>query len=365
VLLVEDNEINQLIAVELLRAVGGQVVVAQNGLEALEELARTPSPFHVVLMDLAMPVMDGWEATRRIRSESRWHDLPILAMTAHAFAEERDRCLAAGMQDHLTKPIDPDRLYQALTAYKPESSAPSPAAAPAAAAPAPAPAPPGPSLDPPSAVNPGAKPLDRLREAGVDVAGALRRTAGDESLYLKLLNSFATTQRTAVEQVEQALASGDHATAERLVHTIKGVAGNLGAMVLHSSADALEHALRESAPTETVQQTFNQCLTSTLQLLDAALHQPELARSGETDQASPAEAGPDQGLADTHKDLLNTLASLIDCGDGEAIELAAREQTLLQRILGDQVYAQLHSQLDDLEFEAALTTLQPALGGPP
>lgn len=364
VLLVEDNEINQLIAVELIRAVGGQVVVAQNGLEALEDLECTPSPFHVVLMDLAMPVMDGWEATHRIRSESRWHDLPILAMTAHAFAEERDRCLVAGMQDHLTKPIDPDRLYQALTAYRPESPAPSAAvaAAPAAAA---APGPAGPSLDAPSAANPGAKPLDALREAGVDVAGALRRTAGDQSLYLKLLNSFATTQRTAVEQVEQALASGDHATAERLVHTIKGVAGNLGVMALHSSADALEHALRERAPTDTAQQTFNQCLTSTLQWLDAALHQPELARSGETDPPtpSPAETAPDQGLADTHRDLLHTLAGLIDCGDGEAIELAAREQTLLQQILGDQVYSQLHRQLDDLEFEAALATLQPALGG--
>ncbi|WP_408645526.1 response regulator [Vulcanococcus limneticus] len=344
---------NQLIAVELLRAVGGQVVVAQNGLEALEELARTPSPFHVVLMDLAMPVMDGWEATRRIRSESRWHALPILAMTAHAFAEERDRCLAAGMQDHLTKPIDPDRLYQALTAYKPESNAPSPSTSP-----------PRPSLDPPSAVNPGAKPLEALREAGLDVAGALRRTAGDEALYLKLLNSFANTQRTAVEQLEQALGSGDHTTAERLVHTIKGVAGNLGAMALHRSADALEQALREGAPAETAQQTFNQSLTSTVQLLDAALGQTVLASSTETDQAGPAEAAPDQGLADTHRELLNTLASLIDCGDGEAIELAAREQTLLQRILGDQVYAQLHRQLEDLEFEAALSTLQTALGGP-
>ncbi len=126
----------------------------------------------------------------------------------------------------------------------------------------------------------------------------------------------------------------------------------------------LEQALREGAPAETAQQTFNQSLTSTVQLLDAALGRTVLASSSETDQAGPAEAAPDQGLADTHRELLNTLASLIDCGDGEAIELAAREQTLLQRILGDQVYAQLHRQLDDLEFEAALSTLQTALGGP-
>jgi two-component system sensor histidine kinase/response regulator len=273
VLLVEDNEINQQIAVELLRAAGSQVVVAQNGLEALEALEQAPPPFHVVLMDLAMPVMDGWEATRRIRTDPRWQELPILAMTAHAFAEERDRCLTAGMQDHLTKPIDPDRFYRALTPYRPQNEA---ASATRAAQETHAP------------INRELQPLETLREGGVDVAGALRRTAGNETLYLKLLNSFLTTHRDAAQKLEETLQRGDQTSAERLVHTIKGVAGNLGAMALHASADVLEQALREGTSPAQGQELFNQCLAATVNLLDQSILPKNPAVSHEPDRGSPA-----------------------------------------------------------------------------
>jgi CheY-like chemotaxis protein len=119
VLLVEDNEINAMIAIELLDAADVEVTTAQNGSEALERLAEAAGagnspPFDMVLMDLQMPVMDGYEATRIIRGMPEYDGMPIYALTAHAFPEEKERCLALGMKDHLTKPIDVETFYGAL-----------------------------------------------------------------------------------------------------------------------------------------------------------------------------------------------------------------------------------------------------------
>jgi len=119
ILLAEDNDINQQIAVELLQGVGATIDVANNGREAWEVLSRTqdPTPYAMVLMDVQMPEMDGYQATAKIRSEPRFAKLPIIAMTAHATVEERQRCLDAGMNDHVAKPIDPSALYATLARY--------------------------------------------------------------------------------------------------------------------------------------------------------------------------------------------------------------------------------------------------------
>ena len=119
VLLVEDNAVNQQIAVELLTRGGAAVSVANNGREAVAAITGVvqPPPCDIVLMDMQMPVMDGHEATREIRSDPRYDSLPIIAMTAQAMAEERDQCLAEGMNDHITKPIDPDLLYRTVLAF--------------------------------------------------------------------------------------------------------------------------------------------------------------------------------------------------------------------------------------------------------
>jgi CheY-like chemotaxis protein len=118
VLLVEDNEINALIATELMEAVDIEVTTAQNGREALQclaEAARSSGPpFDLVLMDLQMPVMDGYEATKLIKENLEYRDIPVYALTAHALPEEKARCLALGMKEHLTKPIDVKTFYEAL-----------------------------------------------------------------------------------------------------------------------------------------------------------------------------------------------------------------------------------------------------------
>src|SRR4030095_10860973 len=119
VLLVEDNEVNQQVAVELIEGVGGLVDVAGDGLKAVTLLeAADPVPYQVVLMDVQMPEMDGYQATGRLRQQARFAALPIVAMTAHATLEERERCIAAGMTDHVSKPIDPAALYAVLGRYR-------------------------------------------------------------------------------------------------------------------------------------------------------------------------------------------------------------------------------------------------------
>ena len=208
ILLTEDNEINQQIAVELLEGAGATVTVANNGREAVEMLSGPGHPpFDVVLMDLQMPEMDGYQATAKLRSDSRLAALPIIAMTAHATVEERQRCLAAGMNDHVAKPIDPAALFEAVGRfYKPAEGAPAP--------------------DQPSSPAPQ-EALPSI--AGLDTNDGLSRVGGNRKLYVKILRQFAEQQGPALDQVADALAKGDHALAERLAHTLKGVAGNIGA----------------------------------------------------------------------------------------------------------------------------------------
>jgi PAS domain S-box-containing protein len=229
ILLAEDNEINQQVASELLAGVGCLVDVAWNGREALEMVGS--KNYDVVLMDMQMPVMDGLDATRAIRGLPGLAQLPILAMTANATAQDRERCLAAGMNDHLAKPVDPDELFAALRRW----ARPHPEAGPAGASPASAP-PDG--FDLPEGVE------------GLDVKAGLRRVLGKRALYRSLLESFVRNERGAIEKIRAALDESDPQTAERLAHSIKGAAGSLGAVLLQKAAAQLEAALHHAAAPE-------------------------------------------------------------------------------------------------------------------
>jgi PAS domain S-box-containing protein len=230
ILLTEDNEINQQIAVELLEGVGAAVVVANNGREAVERLDREPTSFDVVLMDLQMPEMDGYQATRKIRSDGRFAELPIIAMTAHATTEEKQSCLAAGMNDHVSKPIDPPTLYGTLLKYHSHD------AAPAAVQPEPV----APAV--PAASSAGDDGFGSI--AGLDPVDGLKRVAGNARLYRKLLLESREEFRSACDRMRSHLANGERAEAVRLAHTIKGVAGNLGAGRVQTAGGALEAALK-------------------------------------------------------------------------------------------------------------------------
>ena len=237
ILLAEDNEINQQIAVELLEGAGATVRVVGNGREAVEILSEgpEPAPFDLVLMDLQMPEMDGLQATSRLRADHRFVHLPIVAMTAHATLEERQRCLAAGMNDHIAKPIDPAILYETVGRYCGASGA-------------------GRSTEP--SPRGASTPRDRATTSvadetalpaveGLDTKDGLLRVAGNARLYVKLLRQFVEQQESAPARLAEALTAADHATAERLAHTVKGVAGNLGARAVQAAAADLERAIAD------------------------------------------------------------------------------------------------------------------------
>jgi signal transduction histidine kinase/DNA-binding response OmpR family regulator/HPt (histidine-containing phosphotransfer) domain-containing protein len=230
VLLTEDNAINQQIAVELLESAGARVAVANNGREAVEMLTggAFPPPFDVVLMDLQMPEMDGFQAMARIRADARLASLPVVAMTAHATQEERQRCLDAGMVDHVSKPIDPPALFAAVARHGKTGSGPVAVA---------------------TATSGGEFP----EVEGLDAKAGVARVAGNRKLYGKILREFVESQGNAVEEIRAALAGGDRVLAERLAHTLKGVAGNVGAGAVHDAAGALERGIREKAPAASVE----------------------------------------------------------------------------------------------------------------
>jgi CheY-like chemotaxis protein/HPt (histidine-containing phosphotransfer) domain-containing protein len=219
ILLVEDNAINQQIATELLKGAGAAVDIADNGRIAIMKLAAG-NRYDIVLMDLQMPEMDGYAATEAIRADSSFDALPIVAMTAHAMAEERERCLASGMNDHVSKPIDPDALLAAVARWS------------------------GRSQEKPVA-NRRAIPDVVVPLDWINVADTLQRLGGNFALYRKLLRHFVSDHAAATAQIEAALAAGDRTGAQHEAHLIKGVAGNLGAEPLYRAASELERAIQQ------------------------------------------------------------------------------------------------------------------------
>ncbi len=227
VLLVEDNLINQQVVGEMLAALGVTAEVAGNGWQALEKLRVPGARFDAVLMDLQMPDMDGYEATRQIRAQLDLAALPIIAMTAHVQAAERQKCLEAGMNDHVAKPVDPEQLLAALVRWV----EPRPRLVAAAA------------LTPEVEVGALAEPLP-----GFDVAAALRRFSGNRRLFMQLVRQFGQDYAGAAREIRAALARGDMKAARQITHTLKGLAGNLEATAVLAAAQELEAAFRPGEP---------------------------------------------------------------------------------------------------------------------
>lgn len=312
ILLTEDNEINQQIAVELLEGAGATVQVANNGKEAVEKLFNGPQPppFDIVLMDLQMPEMDGHQATVKIRSDARFAKLPIIAMTAHATIEEKQRCLATGMNDHISKPIDPSMLFETVGRYLQSAVAPVEIA---------------PHTAPPASAD------DLPAIAGLDAVDGLRRVAGNRKLYLKLLRQFVDQQADTPNQIAEQLKTNDLSTAERTAHTVKGVAANLSITEVQTSAGTLEKAIREHADPshlEDLRQHFSDVLFDLLARLRPALG----AATAETPSVpatpvAPAQAQPivaqilkqlaefDTAATESLEANRATLASLFPAGD--------------------------------------------------
>ncbi|MDY7227286.1 ATP-binding protein [Hyalangium rubrum] len=222
-LLVEDNRLNQEVAIHFLRRAGVGVDVATQGAEALERLAR--GAYDAVLMDCHMPLMDGYEATRRIRAMPGLSELPIIAMTANALEGDRERSLAAGMNDHLSKPIDAQKLYQTLGRWLAQRSRQE--ASPRV----------------PSDVGDSRK-LEQPDPRHVNMEGALLNLDGDVGLYRKVAELFLGEAPNYLEQLRVASTRGDSEAAIRAVHNLKSLAASVGAHSLRDHARALESAAK-------------------------------------------------------------------------------------------------------------------------
>lgn len=282
VLLVEDNEINQQIAREMLFRVGLEVVTADNGIEALEVLGQD-SRFDLIFMDLQMPEMDGFEATREIRLQPLWRNIPIIAMTAHAMASDRDRCLSYGMNDHVGKPIELEELHAALLRWiEPKQ--------------------------PVEAVSDEKGGEQELQDGlpdqlpGVDLVNGLARMGHDRGLYLKLLRRFWSDNLKTMDEMTAALAGGDERLVLERAHAIKGVAGNLGMQGLYEAAKGLEKAVAggKEASIETAINDFQEQLKRVLDGI-APLYQ---GKAGAGEEVRPSQGLGRGEMADGLKELL-------------------------------------------------------------
>jgi CheY-like chemotaxis protein/HPt (histidine-containing phosphotransfer) domain-containing protein len=230
ILLVEDNLINQEVATAMLSRLEGRVDIADNGWEPT---------YDAVLMDVQMPVMDGFAATRLIRAERRFSELPVIAMTAHALKGDREKCLQAGMNDYVSKPIDEYELYAALTRWiQPTEKVASP-----------------PPAKPTLKEEAWDTPSERI--PGLDFAFGLNQVLGNTGLYRKVLRLALANFSRAREAILSQLTAGDIEAARHLSHNVKGVAGNIGATDLCRAADELDGCLRKAPHTNRHQLTEN------------------------------------------------------------------------------------------------------------
>jgi len=256
ILLVEDNAFNQELALDVLSRAGIVVTVAANGQEALDMLAR--QPFDGVLMDCQMPVMDGYAATRALREQPQWRDLPVIAMTANAMVGDRDKALAAGMNDHIAKPIKIGEVFATLARWVRPAFAVSS------------------DLSPGSGT--GRYASDLLDVPGIDVRAGLAGVMGDEALYRRLLRMFRDREADFLARFRTVRTGEEAGAAMRLAHDLKSVAGTLGLHAVRQAAQVLEHACVHGAGDAEID-TQAQSVAAELEPVIAALQVLEGPRS--------------------------------------------------------------------------------------
>ena len=328
ILLVEDNEINREVAVGLLSEAGLFVDSAENGEAAIERLKN--GRYDLVLMDIQMPVMDGLTATKQIRENPLWAQLPIVAMTANAMQQDQTACLAAGMNDFVPKPIDPSRLWEILL-----------------------------KQIHPTEGRPGWKkketpPEDDLgtlsKIEGLDVQASLKRLIGKKTLYINLLRKFLTGQANSADAIRQALDGNDLVTAERIAHTAKGVAGNIGAVALQNLAETLERMLRD--------QRHPKALVEPL-----AMFEEELKRIlAALQEHLPPEEKPLPMEVDKEKlgILCRSLILLLKDNDLAVCDLFNSNAALLKTAFPE-TFSRLETSVKGYDFEVALDELEAAM----
>ncbi|MDD1621206.1 MAG: PAS domain S-box protein [Methylococcaceae bacterium] len=334
-LLAEDNPINREVALELLHGVGLAVDTAENGRIALRKVCS--NTYDLVLMDVQMPEMDGLAATRALRARPDFALLPILAMTANAFDADRYACLAAGMNDFVAKPVNPEELYATVLRWLSTADhrhLPADLAEPLSAPPFPTPTP--------------TPDMTIIALPGVDTSAGLTLVRGNVSKYRQLLRVFAETHREDMERVRELLAEDNALEAHRLTHNLKGVAATLGARTVSELATRLDNALRQDTSLAERTELARLCDKDLRQLSQAILALPDEVPS--SDEAA-SDVTPER-----QQQILAELENLLAENNARASNLAKESAHLLRAKLGDR-YLGFTRQMDVFDYEAALETL--------
>jgi len=316
-----------------LESEGAKVALASNGSEAVRVLTEgdQPPPFDVVFMDVQMPEMDGFTATRLVRAQPHLQKLPIIAMTAHVMADEVQRCFEAGMNDHVGKPIDPEAFFATLARWTRAH--------------------PG---EPPNLPSRAASARDEIilpGLAGVDVAAGLERTAGNKRLYRDLLVQFADRHESTGNRIKEAIESGDHNQAERLAHSLKGVAGNLGINQIFVLAGNLERAISESdAGTTALIAELTSGLDGQIRIIRAVLF-ADSADACKRLEARPAESG-EALLA------MARLKERLEASAADAPRVFAEVAEILRGTVAARQLDALGAFVKAFDFDAALSKLE-------
>jgi two-component system, sensor histidine kinase and response regulator len=320
VLLVEDNKINQVVALGHLEDAELSFDLAENGEVAVRRVRD--NDYDLVLMDVQMPVMDGLEATRVIRSDPRFRSLPIIAMTASAMAADRDLCLEAGMDDHIAKPIDPNHLFEVLLRWI------------------------GRDGDSNKQTAPKAEPTTPgiLSIAEIDTESGLKRTGDKRERYESLLREFAKQEAGAVENIRTAFAAGDAATAQRGAHSLKGAAGTLGATALSEAAAKAETAIKNGRGVDKALRSLSVSLKAVVEAISAALpDEVSLETTNHQDCIDPAVV----------VEPLTQLKRLLENYDGAAAKFAIAARPSLSRVLTGAEMETLSGLVGRYDFVAA------------
>jgi len=294
VLVVEDNKVNQQVAQEILAGAGIKVSLASNGQEALEAVKK--DEYDAVLMDVQMPVMDGYEATRAIRSDPRFKELSIIAMTAHAMTGDREKSLEAGMNDHISKPIDPQVLYRTLEKWVGRGAAERPDGK-------------GAEVSRETGTVAVDDTLELPKLDGINVENGLTRLLGSKKAYRRILLQFRKDFQNTSDTIKNLVSEEEYGQAGILAHSVKGAGGNIGAEKLQGAAAALERWFKDGRTglPETEYTEFSKELSRVLTSLSALDEEEELSV---TETEEPVQIPPEMAKA-----VAQRLRNAVEVGD--------------------------------------------------
>ena len=329
VLLVEDNEMNQDLATEILNKYGMSVVIANNGQEAIDQLEI--DVFDGVLMDCQMPIMDGYTATGKIREMDQFKNLPIIAMTANAMVGDKEKAMAAGMNDYISKPINFNQMFKTMSEWiVPEN--------PLAEG----------EVSYSAEAHDGAVDISDMVVDGIDIQRGLQTTQGDQVLYTKLIKRFIEGQVGFEAEFKQSIQSRDSELAIRLAHTLKAVAGNIGAMDLMESTKQLEASCIENINSDAIIVLLNKVVPQIAQVIENLNTIIELSA---TNSDSTSHSNVDVG------ELLRKLKILLEDYDTEASELIFELESLPEMDTHKQLIKALSKAISGYDFDEALNQL--------